>query len=89
MVAIALVVGAVSVALAASRRQVAIHRGAVTPPDVEFSYDDSHFDAYIETDISNKRLAMKEGINYSAVMGRSGPTRCPRNSRCAARRPES
>ena len=69
MVAIALVVGVVSVALAASRREVATHRGGVTPPDVEFSYYDGHFDAYIETDISNKRLAMKEGINYSAVMG--------------------
>jgi hypothetical protein len=69
MVALALVVGVISVAFASTGRQVAIRRGAVTPPAVEFSYYDSHFDAYIETDISNKKLAAKEGINYSAVMG--------------------
>ena len=69
VVALALVGGVVSVALAAARRQVGIRTGAVTPPTIEFSYYDSHFDAYIETDISNKKLAAKEGINYSAIMG--------------------
>ena len=69
VIALALVIGVVSVSLASARRQVAIHRGTVTPPTIEFSYYDSHFDAYIETDISNKKLAAKEGINYSAVMG--------------------
>ena len=69
MVALALVVGVVSVALASARRTVPIRQGAVTPPDIEFSYYDSHFDAYIETDISNARLAQKEGINYSLVLG--------------------
>jgi hypothetical protein len=67
VVALALVVGVVSVALA-STRHVAIRRGSVTPPEIEFSYYDSHFDAYIETDISNQKLATKEGINFSAVM---------------------
>jgi hypothetical protein len=69
VVALAMVVGVVSVALASTRGQVAIRRGSVTPPEIEFSYYDDHLDAYIETDVSNKKLATKEGINYSAVMG--------------------
>ncbi|MGH2597684.1 MAG: DUF7482 domain-containing protein [Actinomycetota bacterium] len=67
VVALALVVGVVSIALA-SARKAAIRTGSVTPPTIEFSYYDSHIDAYIETDISNQRLATKEGINYSPVM---------------------
>ena len=70
LVALALVVGVVSVAFASTRKQIAIRTGTVTPPEIEFSYYDGHFDAYVETDISNKKLATKEGINYSALMGK-------------------
>jgi len=63
----ALVGALVSVSMAATRQRPTA-RGTVTPPEIEFSSYDGHVDAYVETDISNKELAQKLGINYSPVM---------------------
>jgi hypothetical protein len=68
IVSFALVGGSVSVSMASARQQPMVRRGTVTPPEIEFSYYDSHIDAYVETDISNQKLAEQLGINYSPVM---------------------
>src|SRR5712691_11515563 len=74
-IALALAGTLVTVALASARPSVG--RGTVTPPTIEFSYYDSHVDAYIETDISTKQLATHLGINYSPVMAQEHAKKYP------------
>jgi len=68
IVAFVLVGALVSVSTASARQHPRGRQGTVTPPAIEFSYYDSHIDAYVETDISNQKLADELGINYSPVM---------------------
>ncbi|MGZ4108653.1 MAG: DUF7482 domain-containing protein [Actinomycetota bacterium] len=76
-IALALVGALVSVALASARKHPTVGRGAVVPPTIRFSYYDSHLDAYVETDVSDKQLAKHLGINYSPVMAKEVATDFP------------